>query len=158
MSTKATLVRTLDAPASLVWKLWTTPAGLEAWFAPSGFEVRVSELDLRPGGRLRYTMTATGPEQVAYMQGAGLPLSSALCKTFTEVAAPGRLAFVSPIDFVPGHEPYDHLTTVTLEPDGARTTVAVTLDPLHDDEWTRQHRAHRASELDNLEAAARSWS
>ena len=51
--------RTYDAPAELIWELWTTAAGLEEWFAPDGFESRVSELELRPGGQLRYTMTAT---------------------------------------------------------------------------------------------------
>jgi hypothetical protein len=31
----------------------------------------------------------------------------------------------------------------------------MTVDPLHDETWTQQHRAHRANELDNLEAAIR---
>jgi hypothetical protein len=31
----------------------------------------------------------------------------------------------------------------------------MTLDPLHDETWTQQYRAHRGIELDNLEAAIR---
>ncbi|ETK37771.1 SRPBCC family protein [Microbispora sp. ATCC PTA-5024] len=151
----ARLERTYDAPAELVWELLTTAAGLEEWWAPKGFESRVSELEVRPGGQVRFTMTATAPEQVAYMRDAGMPLSSELHKTFTEVAAPTRLAYVSPIDFVPDHEPYEHLTTIDIEPAGDRTTLVMTLDPLHDDTWTQQHRAHRGDELDNLEAAIR---
>jgi uncharacterized protein YndB with AHSA1/START domain len=149
----ARMVRTYDAPIELVWQLWTTAAGLDEWFAPHGFQSRVGELALRPGGELRYTMTAVGPDQVAYMREAGMPLSSAICKTFTEVAAPSRLAYQSLIDFVPDREPYQHLTTVALEPAGNRTTVVLTVDPLHDEAWTRQHRAHRDEELDNLAAA-----
>jgi uncharacterized protein YndB with AHSA1/START domain len=151
----ARLERTYEAPADLVWELLTTAAGLEGWFAPDGFESRVSELELRPDGQLRYTMTATGADQVAFMRNAGMPLSSQVRKTFTTVAAPTRLAYLSMIDFVPDHEPYEHLTTIDIEPAGDRTNVVMTLDPLHDEPWTQQHRAHRADELDNLEAAIR---
>ena len=63
----APLERTYDAPAELIWELLTTAAGLEEWFAPDGFETRVSELELKPGGQLQYTMTATAPEQVAFV-------------------------------------------------------------------------------------------
>lgn len=151
----AQFVRAYDAPAELIWQLWTTAAGLEEWFAPDGFRSDVNELALRPGGQLRYTMTATGPEQVAFMRDAGMPLSAEVCKTFTEVVPRSRLAYLSLIDFVPDHEPYEHLTTVDIEPAGRRTNVVVTLDPLHDEVWTRQHRAHRGDELDNLDAAVR---
>ncbi|MEV4755109.1 SRPBCC domain-containing protein [Micromonospora sp. NPDC049559] len=145
--------RSYDAPAELVWHLWTTAAGLDEWFAPAGFETRVGELDLRPGGGLRYTMTATAPAQVAFLRDAGMPLSSEVRKTFTEVVPGSRLAYLSLVDFVPGHEPYEHLTTVDIAPAGDRTRVVLTVDPLHDETWTRQHRAHRGDELDNLEAA-----
>ncbi|MFI7033357.1 SRPBCC domain-containing protein [Microbispora rosea] len=151
----ARIERTYDAPAELVWELLTTAAGLEEWWVPDGFDIRVSELDLRPGGRLRYTMTATSPEQVAFVRDTGNALSTEFHKTFTEVAPPARLAYLSPIDFVPGHEPYEHLTTIDIEPAGDRTNLVMTLDPLHDEAWTRQHRAHRGNELDNLEAAIR---
>jgi uncharacterized protein YndB with AHSA1/START domain len=148
------LWRTYDAPAELIWELLTTAAGLEEWWAPDGFETRVSELELRPGGQLRYTMTATAPQQVAFMRNAGNPISIELRKTFTEVAPPARLAYLSLIDFVPGHEPYEHLTTIDIEPAGDRTDVVLTVDPLHDETWTEGYRAHRGNELDNLKAAA----
>src|SRR5689334_6313169 len=151
----ARLERTCDAPPQVVWQLLSTAAGLEQWFAPDGFETRVHELDLRSGGRLRYTMTATGPDQVAFLRNAGIPLSSEVGKTFTEVDPPTRLAYLSAIDFVPDHAPYEHLTTIVIEPDGERTKVIMTVDPLHDETWTRQHRAHRTEELDHLRTAVR---
>ena len=151
----ARLERTYAAPAELIWELWTTAAGLGEWFAPDGFESQVSELELRPGGQLRYTMTATAPEQVAFMRNTGNPLSIEVRKTFTEVTPPARLAYLSLIDFVPDHEPYEHLTTIDIEPAGDRTNVVMTVDSLHDETWTQQHRAHRRNELDNLEAAIR---
>jgi uncharacterized protein YndB with AHSA1/START domain len=151
----ARLKRTYHAPAELIWELLTTAAGLDQWWAPDGFETRVSEVELRLGGQVRYTMTATAPEQVAFMRNAGLPLSTELHKTFTEVVPPTRLAYRSVIDFVPDREPYDHLTTIDIEPAGERTNVVVTIDPLHDETWTQQHRAHRGNELDNLGATIR---
>jgi len=151
----ARLERRFNAPADLIWELLTTAAALDEWFAPDGFETRVSELELRPGGQLRYTMTATAPEQVAFMENTGNPHSTEFRKTFTEVASPTRLAYLTPIDFVPNHEPYEHLTTIDIEPAGDHTNVVMTVDPLHDQSWTQQHRAHRANELDNLEKAIR---
>ena len=76
-------------------------------------------------------------------------------KTFTEVAPPTRLAYLSLIDFVPDRESYEHLTTIDIEPADEGTNVVMTVDPLHDQTWTQQHRAHRGNELDNLEAAIR---
>jgi uncharacterized protein YndB with AHSA1/START domain len=151
----ARLERTYDAPAEVIWDLWTTAAGLEQWFAPDGFESQVSALELRPGGQLRFTMTATATDTVAFLRDTGNPLSVELRKTFTEIAPPTRLAYRSLIDFVPGQEPYEHLTTVDIEPAGERTRVVMTIDPLHDETWTQGYRAHRGNELDNLEAAIR---
>ena len=151
----ARLERTFEAPAEMIWELSTTAAGLEEWWAPDGFETRVSNLELRPGGELRYTMTATAPEQIAFVRNLGLPLSNEFRRTFTELVPPTRLGYLSLIDFVPGHDPYEHLTTIEIEPAGDRTNVVMTLDPLHDETWTQDYRAHRADELDKLEAAIR---
>jgi uncharacterized protein YndB with AHSA1/START domain len=147
------LERAYSASPELIWELWTTAAGIEEWWAPDGFENRVSELELKPGGQLIYTMTATAPEQVEFMENAGMPLSTESRKTFTEVSAPTRLAYLSLIDFVPDHEPYEHLTVVDISPAGDRTRVEMTVDPMHDETWTQRILAGRNNELDNLEAA-----
>ena len=151
----ARLERTYDAPPELIWELWTTADGLDEWFASDGFETRVSEIELRAGGQVRYTMTATAPEQVAFMRNLGMPLATQFSKTFTEVSPPTRLAYLSMIDFVPDQEPYEHLTVIDIDPAGDRTNVVMTIDPLHDETWTQGYRAHRGNELDNLEAAIR---
>ena len=118
--TTITLRRSLDVPPERIWNLWTTPEGIGAWWAPDGFQTTVDVLELHPGGALDYTMTATGPEQVAFMEQAGMPLSTPSHKEFTEVVEPTRLAYTSLIDFVPGHDPYDHLTVVTPRADRDR--------------------------------------
>ena len=138
------------ASAEAVWRLWTTTEGIPQWWAPDGFTVTVDRLDLRPGGELHYTMTATAPEQVAFMRSAGLPLSTPSRKRFAEVVEPSRLAYQSLIDFVPDHEPYEQLTTVTIEPDGDEVVVTMEMEPLHDEVWTERLVAGRSNELDNL--------
>ena len=145
------LRRSLTVSPERIWELWTTPEGISAWWAPDGFRTTVDTLDLRVGGALDYTMTATGPEQIAFMEQAGMPLSTGSHKEFTEVDEPNRLAYVSLIDFVPGLAPYHHLTVVTLERTATGTDVVMECEPLHDEEWTQRIVAGRTNELDNLE-------
>lgn len=154
MTDRAThrLERTYHTTAEAIWNLWTTPAGIESWWAPDGFAVAVQKLELRPGGELVYTMTATGPEQIEFMQNAGMPLVTESRKTFTEISAPTRLAYSSLVDFVPDVEPYEFLTLVELEPAGSDVKVTMTVEPLHDDVWTERLLAGRGNELDNLAA------
>ena len=146
-----TLRRTMPATPEQVWQRWTTPGGIETWWAPDGFAVTVQELDLRPGGALVYTMTATGAEQIAFMESAGMPLATVSRKTFTEVTPTSRLAYTSLVDFVPDHEPYEFLTVVTLTATTNGTEVVMEVEPLHDDVWTGRLVQGRENELANLE-------
>ena len=61
---KLTIERTFDASIEDVWELWTTREGIESWWGPEGFSVAVQEMEMRPGGKLVYEMTATGPDEV----------------------------------------------------------------------------------------------
>jgi len=142
--------RTYPTSAEVVWRLWTTKKEIEAWWAPDGFKVEVRKLELRPGGELLYTMTATAPEQVEFMKGAGMPLTTESRKTFTELVRPRRLAYQSLIDFVPGVKPYQHLTLVDLSPNGDDVRVVMAMEPLHDEVWTQRLKMGRENELDNL--------
>ncbi|MDN4613442.1 SRPBCC domain-containing protein [Leifsonia sp. F6_8S_P_1B] len=146
-----TIERTVAASPQTVWELWTTPQGISRWWAPDGFRTDVDRLDLTEGGELVYTMTAEAPEQVAFLEQNGLPLSTESRKVFTELAEPHRLAYRSLIDFVPDHEPYEHLTIVELEPEGDGTRVTMRVEPLHDEVWTERLIAGRTNELENLE-------
>jgi uncharacterized protein YndB with AHSA1/START domain len=145
--------RSYDASVDQVWALWTTRAGIESWWGPEGFEVRVEALDLRPGGDLDYVMTATGPGQVAFMQQAGMPLSTPCKVTYTEVSPPSRLAYKTRTDFVPGVEPYDVATVVELEAvEGGKVRLTVTFDAMHDEAWTQRARAGHESQMRKLDA------
>ena len=101
------ITRMFNAPPDKVWRLWTTAAGLEAWWGPIGFTSRVHALDVRMGGGFDIAMLATAPEQVAYLSEHGIPLESHARGTYTEVDPARRLAWRSSIDFVPGVASYE---------------------------------------------------
>jgi uncharacterized protein YndB with AHSA1/START domain len=143
--------RIVAASPERVWELWTTGEGISRWWAPDGFRTDVETLDLRVDGELVYTMTAVAPEQVAFMEQYGMPLTTRSRKRFTEIDRPSRLAYASLIDFVPDHEPYEHLTIVDLEGVGDGTRIVMQVEPLHDEVWTQRLLDGRANELSNLE-------
>ncbi|MDN6705719.1 SRPBCC domain-containing protein [Corynebacterium glyciniphilum] len=59
-----TITRTFDVPRELVWRAWTDPHELAAWFDPFGVTTDSVTVDLRVGGRYSYTMVndTTGEE------------------------------------------------------------------------------------------------
>ncbi len=147
---KFKLERTWKAPLAQVWALWTTSDGIESWWGPDGFRTRVLQLELRPGGAWRYAMTAVGPEQVAFMKQAGLPLTTETRARYTEVAPMARLAFVQVADFVPGVQPYDVGTLVELREEAGGVRMTVTVDAMHDEQWTGRARAGWESQIARL--------
>jgi len=46
----------LAAPRARIFQALTTPADLAAWWGPEGFSTTEMDLDLRVGGRYRFTM------------------------------------------------------------------------------------------------------
>ena len=85
LGTMITLERTYGASPDDVWALCTTREGIESWWGPEGFSAKVHALDLKPGGELRYAMTAVDPDQVAFMRNAGMPLTTETRLTYAEV-------------------------------------------------------------------------
>lgn len=148
--TDITIERTYPTTAERVWELWTTPEGIEQWWAPDGFEAKVAKLELELGGELHHSLTAIAPDRIEFMKNAGLPLTTHARKRFTEVEPERRLVYVSEVDFVPGHKPYEHLTTVELSPQDEDVRVVMTVEPMHDQDWTQRLVAGRKNELDNL--------
>ena len=55
---RLSIVRTFDAPRALVWKMWTDPAHVAAWFSPEHFTTPVVRMDVRPGGAIHMVMRA----------------------------------------------------------------------------------------------------
>lgn len=47
------ITRTFDAPASLVFALWSDPEHFKRWMGPEAFDCPVAEIDFRVGGAYR---------------------------------------------------------------------------------------------------------
>lgn len=72
------LTRALPASPERVWRAFTDPAALAAWFWPAETFGTVVEVDLRPGGRFRIDAAAKG---------------FAVSGSYLEVQEPHRLVF-----------------------------------------------------------------
>jgi len=147
---KITLERTFRAPPREVWELWTTRKGLESWWGPEGFVTEVRRLEVNPGGKFEYEMTATGAEQIEALKKANLPMRSRAHGSYKEVRAPKRLVYKTVADFIPGITPYEIATLVEFQivPGGTRLTVIQ--DAMHNEEWTRMSEMGMGSSLDRL--------
>ena len=152
---RITIERTYEASLQDVWELWTTRYGIESWWGPDGFTTKVLELDLRAGGKLRYEMTATGPDQVHFMKSAGMPLTTEGRITYTEVVERKRLAYTHLADFIPRVEPYDVATVVEFHLLGKDVRMVLTFDAMHDEIWTRRAVMGHESQLGKLEMVIR---
>ena len=61
------LERTMEAPADLVWQMWTDSAHFSAWYGPTGATIPVASMDVRVGGTRLVCMnveTPTGTTQL----------------------------------------------------------------------------------------------
>ncbi len=108
------ITRILDAPRSLVFKVWTEPEHIGQWWLPVGFTRLACQLDLRVGGMFRIDMMApdgsrqpcegiyeeiVAPERIVYRGmsddrhacGCGIPPYSRVTVSFTELGAQTRL-------------------------------------------------------------------
>jgi uncharacterized protein YndB with AHSA1/START domain len=147
---RVSIERSFNAAIEDVWELWTTKDGIESWWGPDGFEVKVRKLDFRRGGELVYAMTAIAPDQIEFMKKAGMPLTTESVVTYTEVVPLKRLAFMQLADFIPNVTPYEVAMMVEFEakPEGVR--MVLTLDAMHDEYWTKMAVMGWENELDKL--------
>jgi uncharacterized protein YndB with AHSA1/START domain len=144
------LERSFQAAIEEVWDLWTTKEGIESWWGPDGFAVKVLRLDLRPGGELVYATTAIGSDQIEFMKNAGMPLTIETRVRYTKVAPPTRLAYITRADFIPGVEPYDAETVIELLSTAEGVRLVLTQEAMHDEHWTQMAVMGWESELGKL--------
>jgi len=106
------MMRTFDAPRSVVFKAWTTPEHVARWWDPSGVPLAVCEIDLRPGGAFRWVNGSPGG------------LEHPFAGTYRDIAAPERLVF-SARNRPAGPE---SLATLTFIEDAGQTTLTMTIE------------------------------
>jgi uncharacterized protein YndB with AHSA1/START domain len=76
------LRRVFDAPPEVVFRAWTQPEALKAWWCPSGWSATQVEIDLRAGGIYRIAMRRPAGGAEIGMHGR-----------FIEVLPPCRLVY-----------------------------------------------------------------
>jgi uncharacterized protein YndB with AHSA1/START domain len=148
---KVVIERTNRARPEELWELWTTKKGFESWWGPEGFRVEVHTLDARVGGTLYYDMIADAPEQIEAMRQMGRPNSHETRGTFTEIKPIERLILTHVIDFLPGVKPYESTMMAEFFPSGEVVRMVVTLDPMHNEEFTRMSTMGFTSQLTKLD-------
>jgi uncharacterized protein YndB with AHSA1/START domain len=107
--TEIKIVRRFDAPADLVFDVWTTPEHVRNWWGWETDQMRVCEIDLRVGGTYRF-VAGQDDREVAF---SGV---------YREIERPNRLV-ASEV-----YEPYpesESLNTLTLEEDDGVTTMTI---------------------------------
>lgn len=121
--------RSFDAPAELLWQMWTDPEHFAAWYGPTGATIPVAKLDVRVGGRRLVCMAMQTPDGLMEMWFTG---------EFREIVENERLVYTEAMGDEDGNVktpaevgmPDEHPTTTEItvelsEVDG-RTTMVMT--------------------------------
>jgi len=104
------ITRTLDAPRSLVFKMWTTPEYLVRWWGPKDFTAPSIKMDFRVGGGYRACIRSSKGEEY-WMTG-----------TYREIVEPERIAFSFRWE-EEGERGQDNTVTVTFTEEGTKTRM-----------------------------------
>jgi uncharacterized protein (TIGR03086 family) len=108
--TEIKITRVFDAPAKLVFDVWTTARHVRRWWGSAEAPLTECSIDLRVGGDWRYvTRTQDGVELGWH-------------GTYQEIGAPSRLVSTEVFEGFPDAE---SLNTLTLVEHGAQTTLEV---------------------------------
>jgi uncharacterized protein YndB with AHSA1/START domain len=107
------ITRLLDAPRSLVFKVWVQPEHLARWWGPKGFTLLSCETDVRPGGSWVRVMRA--PEGTKHIKRG----------VYREIVEPERLVFTYVNEDADGSFGPETVVTVTFEEQGAKTRLTL---------------------------------
>ena len=131
------LTSVLMARPERIFAALTTPAELASWWGPEGFTTPEIDLDLRRGGRYRFTMQPP--------QGDSFHLAG----EFLEIQAPSRLVYTFSWE---EPDPDDRTTTVTLSlrDYGEGTEVSLTQGKFATDARLELHRTGWTDSFDKL--------
>lgn len=124
------LERHADVAPAKVWKAWTTPDSLVQWFAPRPWTITECEVDLRPGGHIRFVMRS--PEGQLYPNvGCYLEVVPHQRLVWTDALLPG---------YRPAPEPF-FTAVVLIESDGRGGTNYTAIAIHRDEDGRKKHEA-----------------
>lgn len=117
------MTRFFDAPREVVYRAFTDPDELAAWFGPVGFTVPRSSVDIdaRPGGHQRFVMVSEDNPDV----------TSAVDATFTELVENELIVGQQVVEGIPGTSgPITLTLRIELSDEGGRTKLVLRQGPL----------------------------
>jgi uncharacterized protein YndB with AHSA1/START domain len=127
-----TATRVFDAPRELVWKAWTDPKHIGAWWGPDGFTTTTDVMDVKPGGVWRFVMH--GPDGRDYKNKI----------LYLEVVKPERLVYKHSGD--EETEPVNFHVTVTFTEKEGKTELSMRSVFPSAEELTRVVKEYKADE------------
>ena len=130
------LERIIDLPPRLVWKAWTTPELLKAWFCPAPWKTVECEIDLRPGGKF-YTVMCSPEGEEHSTNGCYLEVVENERLVWTDAFGPGYRPSFKPNDCINGF--FTAAVLLEAHETGTRYTVVA----VHGDEKTRKSHEER---------------
>ncbi len=131
------IVRTFDAPRTLVFQAWSDPEMLKHWWGPQGFTLPFLEMDQRIGGKWRACMR--GPDGTNYWQHG----------VTREIVPPSRLVFTTVWESDPDHE---MVVSIDLIAKGNRTEMTLRQGLFRSAEQRDGHRDGWTQSLDRFAA------
>jgi uncharacterized protein YndB with AHSA1/START domain len=105
------MTRGFDAPRELVFEAHSKPEHMSRWWGPRGYEMRVSEMDFRPGGAYRFVHVAPDGTEYGFRG------------EYLEIVPPERMVWTFEFEGMPGQV---SVGTLTLAEEDGRTTLTST--------------------------------
>jgi len=136
------ITRTFDAPASVVFALWSKSEHMKRWMGPEGFTCPEVDMDFRVGGAYRALMKS--PERG----------DNWFSGVYREIVANKRLVFTFTWDNDGPSAGVETLVTITLEERNAKTTQTFHQTPFSSVERRDSHVGGWSSAFDKLAAYA----
>ena len=119
--------RTVDAPADLIWQLWTDPEQFKKWYGPQGFTIPVAEMDMRVGGKRLICMVSPDGNMKMWTTGEHTDIVPNTKLAYTESPSDEKGNAVSPEAMgMPDGYPAMTEVTVLLEEIGGQTNMQMT--------------------------------
>jgi uncharacterized protein YndB with AHSA1/START domain len=121
--------RILDAPADLIWQMWTRPEHFAAWYGPNGATIPVARMDVRVGGSRLVCIEMEAPNGTMQMWFTGEYREVVENKrlVYTESLSDEKGNVLSPTDVgMPEGHPTTTEVLVELDDVGGRTKMVMT--------------------------------
>ena len=124
---KVVIERIFDAPAELIWKMWTDPVHFAGWYGPPGASIPVANMDVRVGGTRLICMVMETPNGTMRMWFTGeyreVVTNKRLVYTDSMSDEHGRVMSPSEMGMPEGHPTATEVIVELAEVDGRTQMV-----------------------------------